>query len=101
MAELYFVAFRLAQDSTHGSRYAALEGVLADAAGGKWWKDPTSFIVFRSALKIDEVANLVADAIRVSTDIAIIGTPDFKSARVVGDVEDDDLFELWPWIKAS
>lgn len=101
MTKLYFVAFRLKQDSTREARYAALEGALADASGGKWWKDPTSFIVFQSTLTIDQIATLVSDAIRETTDIAVIGMPEVKSARVVGVVEDDDLFELWDWIKPA
>jgi hypothetical protein len=78
-----------------------MEALVGAATGGKHWKDPTSFVLFRSGLKIDKIATLVKRAIDEDSDIAVIGKPDYKAARVVGMVEDEDLFDLWDWIKIA
>ena len=102
MADLYWVTFRLEKDSTWQERYTALDSAISDAtADQKWWKEPTSFYLFRSELGIDEIVALIKEAISAQTDVVVIGMPDYKSARVIGTVEDDDIFTLWDWVQQA
>ena len=102
MADLYWVTFRLEEDSTWKQRYNALDSAISDATeGGKWWKEPTSFYLFRSELEIGDLVTAIKGAISTRTDVVVIGKPDYKTARVIGTVEDDDIFTLWDWVKKA
>lgn len=102
MADLYWMTFRLEDDGTWQRRYDALKSTISDCTtGSKWWVEPTSFILFRSEAKIDELAALVAEAIDTETDVALLAMTDYKSARVIGSVQDSDLFSLWPDAKRA
>lgn len=94
----YWLSFRLQDDPTYSERYKNLTEAVRKLST-KWWVEASSFIVFASPSSIDEIAASVADTIYLDTDLVIIGMPDFKSARLVGHHEDDDIFELVPFIK--
>lgn len=96
----YWVTFRLERTSTYGIRHEALTQAVA-GLGPRWWTEPTSFILFESVASIDEVAEVVKDAIDPAIDMALVGMPDYKSARVIGHLEDNDLFELMPFTKKA
>lgn len=96
---LYWVSFRVEETGNHAARRKALEEAIKDCTSGTWWKDPTSFVLFQSDLAINIIAGHLKTAIDEDTDIAVIGMPNFKSARVIGNVVDADLFSLWDWIK--
>lgn len=68
---------------------------------GRWWTDPTSFVLFESDLSIDGLAPHLKAAIDLDRDIAIVGMPHVKSARVTGNVYDHDLFELLPFVTVA
>lgn len=98
---LYWVSFRVEEVGNHTARRKALEEAISDCADGSWWKDPTSFVLFQSDLAINIIAGHLKAAINEDTDIVVIGMPNVKSARVIGNVVDDDLFSLWDWIKPA
>ncbi len=96
----YWIAFRITDDATYSYRYDALmEAIRTNAT--KWWTDPTSFIVFSSERSIDDIAAVVEEAIDPSSDVALIGKSEFKTARLVGTTNDHDIFELIPFAKKT
>ena len=101
MAKLYWVTFRLKEDTSRDERYDGLMAAIRESCAGKWWVEPTSFVVFRSELSIAALTARLSIEINEKRDLLVIGMPDFKSARVVGRVEDPDLFSLWPWIEPA
>lgn len=100
MAKLYWVTFRIADVGNWKARYGAVQQAVKELTLGSWWTDPTSFIVFQSDQTIDTIAAHIRAALDPDQDIAVVGMPNIKSARVVGNVEDPDLFTLWDWIQA-
>lgn len=100
--ELYWLTFRLADNASWQQRYDALKIAVSGSMDGTvWWDEPTSFLLFRSNLAIDDLATVIAEAIDLRTDVALLGMPDYKSARVVGSLDDPDIFKLWPWVKQA
>lgn len=98
---LYWVTFRIEEINDDAARRKALTEAISDCANGSWWKDPTSFVLFQSDLAIGVIAAHLKSVIDEDTDIVVVGMPNVKSARVIGNVVDDDLFELWDWIKPA
>jgi hypothetical protein len=101
MAELFWVTFRIEENAGREARYRALQEAVSDCANGKWWDEPTSFILFQSGLKIGQIAERLEEVIDTDCDVAVIGMPDYKSARAIGAVNDPDLFNLWSWVKRA
>lgn len=100
MALIYLVTFRLKQNRTYQDRYDKLVSAIADvAAGYKTWEEPTSCVVLGSKYEIDPVAEHLKKAIDPNVDVILILKTDYKDARVVGTVEDDDIFALIPYAK--
>lgn len=98
MANLYWVTFRIAEVGNDDARRAAMLDAVKETTAGKWWTEPTSFVLFESSLSIDQLATVLKGAIDLDRDIVLIGMPHFKDARVIGNVEDADLFELLPFV---
>ncbi|MER8965662.1 hypothetical protein NKI25_08045 [Mesorhizobium sp. M0808] len=96
----YWLSFRLQVDGTYNERYKNLTDTVRKLST-KWWVEASSFIVFASASEIDRIASAISDVIYNDTDVAILGMPDFKSARLIGHHEDNDIFELIPFIKKA
>ncbi|MCA0058387.1 MULTISPECIES: hypothetical protein [unclassified Mesorhizobium] len=94
----YWLSFRLQDDRTYNQRYENLTETV-ERLSTKWWVEASSFIVFASEAGIDKIASEIADVIYIDTDLVIVGMPEFKSARLIGHHEDDDIFELMPFIK--
>lgn len=96
---VYWMTFRIANDANYEKRYAAVTTAINSIAS-KWWVEPTSFLLFESEKNIDGVVGAVKPKMG-SNDLALIGMPDFKTARVIGKVEDQDLFVLMPFTKKA
>lgn len=96
----YWLSFRLNDDSTYDERYGSLIETIREQAIS-WWVDTTAFIVFDSQLKIDGIAGSISKVINNSTDLVILGMPDYKSARLIGETEDEDIFKLISFIKKA
>lgn len=96
--ETFWISFRIADTNTYNDRYEALIETIRSVAS-KWWLEPSSFIVFSSSQKIDNIAASLKEAIDPEIDLAILGMPDYKSVRLVGLTEDPDIFKLIPFAK--
>ena len=95
---VYWITFRLEDDARYRERYDNLQQAINDLST-KWWVDPSSFYLIESDLKIDQVAASLKNAVNVRTDIVLIGSPNTKHARLIGQTNDQDLFELMPFTK--
>jgi hypothetical protein len=96
----YWTTFRIHNDASYRTRYDNLVEAVRSISS-KWWVDPTSFLLFESSKDINGVAAAVKAAINTGTDMALIGMPDFKDARLVGQTGDQDLFALMPFAKKA
>lgn len=99
MANVYWLTFRIEQVGNHTTRYDRLMNAVSDLTGGSWWVEPTSFVLFRSESSIDQVAAAISAELDTDRDLALVGMPEFKSARAVGAIRDQDLFKLMPFTK--
>jgi len=97
---VYWLSFRLAEDSTYSERYTALNQAI-DAMCSQWWFDTSSFFVFESDLGIDQVAVNAKAAVNPSKgkDIVLIGMSEFKSTRLIGVPDYEAIFGLMPFTK--
>jgi len=95
----YWLSFRLDANQTYTERYDALYAAINNCSSS-WWVESSSFIVFESDDSIDTIATKVKRAIAPGVDLVIIGMPDFKTARLIGNVEHQDIIsQLMPFIK--
>lgn len=101
MADTYFVSFVIRNDSTYSDRYEGLMEALRGLSPTVWWAETTSFILLESDQSIDHIVGVVKKHISVSKDIAVIGKTDFKTMRVCGAYEDEDIFKLVPFAKKA
>jgi hypothetical protein len=97
---VYWLTFRIENDAGYRNRYDALIEAIR-VISSKWWVEPTSFLLFESARDIDGVAAVSKAAINPRIDMALVGMPDFKSARLVGASTDQDIFALMPFTKKA
>lgn len=98
----YWLSFRIADDAGYSDRYDKLiETVKALKTGNNWWFETTSFFIFDSEHNADGIAASVKKAISPTVDIAILGMTDFKTARAIGAVKDQDIFTLVPFMKKA
>ena len=94
----YWLSFRLKENSTYSDRYDALvETIRVNSM--RWWPETSSFFVFETVATIDELAMHVKKQIDPGTDLVLIGMPVFKSARLIGKNDDQDIFDLIPFVK--
>lgn len=100
MADTYWLSFRIHEDAGYSDAYEALiASVKKHVTNGKWWFETTSFYVFGSTSTIDAIAASVKAGIRPDRDLVVIGKPDYKTGRVIGKCEDQDIFSLIPFMK--
>jgi hypothetical protein len=97
---VYWTTFRIHNDASYQHRYEKLMEAIR-VISIKWWVDPTSFLLFESNQGIDGVASAIKAAINSTTDMALVGMPDFKDARAIGHTHDQDLFALMPFTKKA
>ena len=98
---VYWLTFRIEHNSGYNARYQALQEAVKALATMPWWVESTSFIVFQSTLGIDAVAARLKAAIDPRLDMALVWMSEFKSARVIGNVTDADLFKLIPYVQRA
>ena len=96
---VYWLTFRLHEDQSYAQRYDNLVDAI-DKLSTKWWTQSSSFILFESATNIDGVAAAAKQAVKPTTDIVLIGMPDYKSARVIGSAN-QTLFDLMSFTKKA
>jgi hypothetical protein len=96
---VYWVTFRIADQGNSAARYELIRAALGDLAGGKWWVEPTSFVMFECEQPINTVAGHISAAINNETDVALVSTLNGSSARLIGASEDPDIFKFMPQAK--
>ena len=100
--ETFWISFRISEKTASGKtyedRYKALEETVSGMMS-EYWKDTTSFIIFKSSSTIDTIAAECKKAIAPSVDLFLIRMLDTKSARICGKIEDNDILELMDYVK--
>ena len=96
----YWLSFRIEDNRTYAQRYEALVDAVRQVST-KWWVDTTAFLVFESSSGIDAIAAAVEAAVDTSVDVVLIGMTDFKSARILGNNQDNDIFAVIPFLKTA
>lgn len=101
----YWMTFRIAERRVDGrdddDRRAALYETVRLATNRQWWKEPTSFVLFRSEYSITDTVDAIRTAISEQHDLVLLRDLDTKAARVLGVVEDTDLFDLMPYVERA
>lgn len=95
---VYWLTFRLSEDSDYAARYERLVEAVREISEG-WWVESTSFILFDSDQDIDDLAAIVKANLKPAVDLALVGVRDYKAARAIGAITDDDLYVLMPFTK--
>ncbi|SFL38719.1 hypothetical protein SAMN04488004_11679 [Loktanella salsilacus] len=101
MADTYFISFVIREDATYSERYEGLMEDLRALSPTIWWSETTSFIILQSDLSIDYIVGIVEQHIDAKKDIAVIGKTEYKTMRVCGAYEDEDIFNLVPFAKKA
>jgi hypothetical protein len=101
----YWVTFRIAERTVSGRddddrREALYEAIRKRVEGNKWWREPTSFVLFNSASGIADLASAIKQAVAPDYDVVLIRAAETKDARVIGPV-DKDLFDLMPYVQRT
>lgn len=94
----HWLTFRLEDNATYSDRYDALIETIRERSS-KWWLETSAFLLFDTGYTIDQIATDVKGVIDPNRDIILIGMPEFKSARLIGNSQDRDLFDLVPFVK--
>jgi len=102
---VYWLTFRISDEIIGGrdwdDRYKALMKEVYDRSGDDWWVDPTSFAVFDCNSSISTLASAFKAAIAPSKDLVLLRRMDEKAARIIGKTDDDDIFQLMPYLKKA
>lgn len=98
--DTFWISFRLKENNTYTERYNDLMETVRTSASS-WWVEPSSFLVFSSAETIDTIASQVKKVIDNAADLVVIGMTDYKSARLIGNNDDPDIFDLIPFMKRA
>lgn len=97
-----WISFRIAKKTvagkTYDQRYEALEKAVLEIADNHW-KETTSFIVFETTVAFDTAARTFRSKIAPEHDLFLLRRMDNKKATICGDNEDEDIFDLIPYLK--
>ncbi|HAD84486.1 MAG TPA: hypothetical protein DCG71_06535 [Brevundimonas sp.] len=90
MAETYWVSFTVRDKTTprgtYDERRAGVIDALFEVSDG-WWPETTSFVMFQSEENALSLAKLVKSKLDPDCDIALIGSPNIKTMKLVGSDE--------------
>lgn len=98
----YWVTFRIEDvivggntyDDRRTAFYKAIEKICT-----KWWLPSTSFVVFESDTDINSVCAAIRAPLSRAHDLFLLGMPEFKSARIFGKNDDNDIYDLIDFLK--
>lgn len=100
MAEVYWLSFRIHNDSGYDAVYEDLrEAIGSFADKTTWWSETTSFYIFESDYSIGDIASGIKRSIRTDRDLVVIGMTNVKAGRVIGSVVDEDILSLIPFMR--
>lgn len=96
-----WISFRIANKSVNGRSYddrlTAVKDVVL-TSGSQYWDVTTSFYAVETPSGVNQIAAKIKAAIEPSADVALIRAMDTKTAYIVGANNDDDIFELMPYL---
>jgi len=96
---IYHVNFDISYDETYSSRYDDFTKAVQKNATMAW-NDPTSCIIIQTTETLDAfAARLKASKFNASKDLFIVINTEVKAARICGQVVDQSIFKLLPFIK--
>jgi hypothetical protein len=96
----YMASFRVEEVGNDQERRRNLEAeILRESA--MHWKDTTSFLIIEVEDTIDNLASRCKEWIAQEMDVVLFRTLGKQEARVIGAVEDQDLFALMPYCKRA
>ena len=96
---VFLVSFDLKYDETYSARYTSFMDQVKQ--GGKWWADTTSYVVVETSETIDEFCSRIytKSDFNSSKDLYLVLDANVKAGRVRGQVKDQDLFKLLPFVQ--
>jgi hypothetical protein len=101
MAQTYWLTFRIHDDAGYDDRRESLYKEI-DTISDVWWVEPTSFVLFRSDQSMAQVCGVVSRAINPNVDLVVVGMPEYKSMRTIGELKNyDALAILVPFVKQT
>jgi hypothetical protein len=93
-------SFRVENIGDHHDRRANLEAEVVHGST-MHWKETTSFLIVEVEDTISNLANRAKQWIDPNVDVVLFRTLGTNDARVIGAVEDQDLFKLMPYCKKA
>lgn len=100
MIRTYWLTFRLHDDADYERRYDALYALIQSVRAGKAWDEPTSFIMFQSALEPAALVARVSNVIDEIVDFVVLAHVGFKEMHVIGATDHvADLKRMVPYLK--
>lgn len=95
---VFWLTFRIEHNATYGQRYETLLETI-QMNSSSVWDESTSFYVFDANATIDGMASSIKASIDPKTDMALLGMPYFKDARLIGDSVDKKIYGLMDFLK--
>ena len=99
---VYWLTFRISEKKTTKGSDKDRRDNLYSTIGGlstRWWKDPTSFIIFESSRSIDKISKECKAVVSSNIDIVLIRKMENKSARLIGKTDDMDIYSLIDYLE--
>jgi hypothetical protein len=101
----YWLSFTLAEKTidgrNHNQRWDDLYEAIHAIAESDYWEKTTSFIVFDVNKTLDQVTAIAKNAVAPTYDLVLIRSLDTRNARIFGPNDDDDIFQLMPYLKKA
>ena len=98
----YWITFRIADVAVAGrsyeDRYNSLIKIVTDNSP-TWWGQTTSYLAFNSDQGLDSIAAKFKAAIAPSHDLFLLREMDKQSARICGKNDDEDIYDLMPYLQ--
>src|SRR5690349_12887268 len=96
---IYTVSFEIKYDSSYDDRYKTFNACVQ--ACDKWWAETTSFYIVQTGEDIDAFCDRIyfGSTFDSSKDIYVVLDALVKSGRARGNITDDTLFALLPFVK--
>jgi len=96
----FLVSFRVEEYGNANERRQDLEAEVLRGST-MHWKDTTSFLIIEVDDTISNLAKRTKQWIDTDVDVVLFRTLGTQDARVIGAVQDQDLFTLMPYCKSA
>lgn len=96
----FLVSFRIEHTGNYNDRYNSLNDAITQSKG-TWWAETTSYYVKVTSETIESFTSRLKKCINPQHDILLVLDANVKSGRICGAVEDQDIFQLLPFLKKA